>query len=279
MVIQAYKEQRQIKSWLWLFALLVWCWRGWQGVLLHQLYSAPFIFVGADNFFWLYHALQIPTTIIHSYSLALFLDLSWLLIALYGYWKIQQRFLGLLLWILYTNYFIIYNSTTTHHEHILVAGFFCLLLLIINDLKRFIWIFVALRYYALWVFFSAALWKIGLGSWNDAHHLEEILKHQHLQSLVYQADSSYSQVIYWLINQPFYTQLLWCLGWLIELSFGIGFFTRKWDKLLGILWLCFFVMDYWIMGLCFAEFCIFILVFYPWREIWKQYYQQLSATN
>ncbi|MGH1338269.1 MAG: hypothetical protein ACRBFS_19250 [Aureispira sp.] len=272
---QPFEEQQQIKRLLWLLALLVWCWRYWQGCLLHQLQEAPFVFVGADNTFWLYHALQIPALVIQQYSLALFLDCSWFFLALYGLWKVQQRFAGALLWLLYTNYFIIYNSIATHHEHILVAGLFCFLLLMVNQLSRFILLFVALRYYALWVLFSAALWKIGLGSWNDTQHLEEILKHQHISLLVYRSDDLYSQAISWLIQHPFYTQLLWYIGFLVELSFGIGFFTRRWDKILGILWLLFFIMDYCLIGLCFAEFCIFALVFYPWREIWNRYQHPL----
>lgn len=270
---EARKEQLTIKQCLWMFALLVWCWRAWQGLLLHQLYEAPFIFVGADNTFWLYHALQIPDWIISHHWLALGLDIAWLLVALLGCWKVQQQFLGGLQWLLYVNYFIVYNSVSTHHEHILVGGLFCLLLLMVQSLTCFVLLLAALRYYALWVLFSAALWKVGLGSWNDSQHLVHLLQQQHLALLVHQPDSWYSQAIYWLLNHPFLVQLLWYLGWLVELSFGIGFFTRKWDKELGILWLLFFVMDYWLMGLCFAEFCIFALLFYPWREIWKYYYQ------
>jgi hypothetical protein len=66
---------------------------------------------------------------------------------------------------------------------------------------------------------------------------------------------------------------------MVELSFGIGFFTRQWDKYLAVLWLLFFVMDYWLMGLCFAEFCIFVLLFYPWRAIWEQYQQQVGTSK
>lgn len=278
MLPKALQEQKQIKRLLWTFGLFVWCWRAWQGLLLHQLYEAPFIFVGADNTFWVYHAIHIPQIVVQQYELALALDISWLLLAIYGLWKVQQRFAGLLFWLLYVNYFIVYNSIATHHEHLLVAGLFCLLLLLINDLKRFVWLFVALRFYALWVLFSAALWKIGLGSWNDPQQMGEILKQQHLSYLISYPEAMYSQAIYWLLQHPFYTQLLWYLGFLTELSFGIGFLTRRWDKYLGILFILFFILDYWLMGLCFVEFCIFALVFYPWREIWKQYQQQLHSS-
>ncbi len=276
----AQKEQQQLKRLLWLAALMIWLWRAWQGLLLSNLYEAPFIFVGADNSFWLYHALQIPALVLQHYRLALGLDVAWLVLVLYGFWKVPKGIFGVLFWGLYGNYFIIYNSVATHHEHILIAGLFCFLLLLIDSLERFVLVFVGLRYYALWVLFSAALWKFGLGSWNDPNHLVEILKQQHLDYLVMQPDSWYAEAIRWLITHPNYTHALWCLGWLVELSFGIGFLTRRFDHWLGILWVLFFVLDYWLMGLCFAEFCIFALVFYPWREIWKQYEQfSFSATT
>jgi hypothetical protein len=276
---KAQQEQKQLQQLLWIGAVLIWCWRAYQGLLLHQLYEAPFIFVGADNTFWLYHALQIPQTIISHYYLALLLDMAWLGMALYGAYKVPKIWAGLIFCCLYTNYFIIYNSVATHHEHILVAGLFCFLLLCIHSLSRFVWCFVALRYYALWVLFSAALWKIALGSWNDPLHLDHILKQQHLSILLLEPNDWYSQCIYWLLEHPQYSAYLWYVGWMVELSFGIGFFTRQWDKYLAVLWLLFFVMDYWLMGLCFAEFCIFVLLFYPWRAIWEQYQQQVGTSK
>lgn len=276
---KALQEQRQIQQLLWFCAVLIWCWRAYQGLLLHQLYEAPFIFVGADNTFWLYHALQIPQTIISHYYLAWFLDLAWLGTALYGCYKVQKRLVALLFCCLYANYFIVYNSVATHHEHILVAGLFCFLLLYVQSLQRFVLCWAALRYYALGVLFSAAIWKIALGSWNDPLHLDHLLKQQHLSLLLSKPDYWYSKCIHWLLQHPHYSAYLWYVGWMIELSFGIGFLTRKWDKYLAVLWFLFFVMDYWLMGLCFAEFCIFVLVFYPWRAIWKQYQQQAIHNN
>jgi hypothetical protein len=273
------REQRLLKHWLWIGAVLIWGWRFWQGLLLHQLYEAPFIFVGADNTFWLYYATQLPALVVEQYSLALGLDTAWLLLAAWGVWSThldhskpkKQQLIGLIFWLLYINYFIIYNSIATHHEHILVAGLFCFLLLIFQKIERFVLVFIGLRYYALWVLFSAALWKIGLGSWNDAEQLTEILKHQHIDYLITNPEACYSDFIYWLLAHPLLCQLLWCMGWLVELSFGIGFFTRRFDRWLGVLWVLFFVLDYGLMGLCFTEFCIFVVVFHPWREIWKHY--------
>lgn len=270
------KDQQHIRQIIWGFLIFVWLFRFYQGLLLHQLNGAPFITVKADNVFWIYHALQIPYHSIHNYALGLFLDLSWLIICLYGIWKLYHRIAALLIVLLFVNYLIIYNSVATHHEHKLVALLFLNLLLSIKSCKNFVLVFAAIRYYTIFTLFSAALWKFSRGSFFIMEQMSEILKHQHIEYLITYPNSYFNTFITYLITHPQYAIIFWYSGWVVELSFVIGFFSRRFDKILGALFLSFFLMDYILMHLCFAEFCIFALVFYPWKEIWSYYELELK---
>jgi len=265
------KEQAQIQRFIWLFLCFVWLFRCYQGLLLFQLHQAPFINVKADNVFWMYHAMQIPHLVLKHQFLAFLIDLTWLIIALLGLFKTQNRWLTSLICLLVLNYLIIYNSASTHHEHILVGLLFFVPILLIRDKTNFVLVFAGIRYYAIFTLFSAGLWKVYRGSLFTPNQMSEILKHQHIDYLISYPEAYFSNIISYLIAHPSLANLFWYGGWFIELTFVLGFFTRKFDKLLGSLFILFFIMDYLLMQLCFVEFCIFALVFYPWKGIWEHY--------
>lgn len=267
----AQKEQEKIQHLIWIFFSLVWVVRYWQGLLLFQLHEASFISVEANNTFWLYHATQIPHLILKYQSLAFALDFSWLALSLLGIFKAKNCFSAVIAYLLLINYLILFNSVCTHHEHILVGLLFCMPLLLFRDQTNFILIFAGIRYYAIFTLFSAGIWKLYRGSLFVSNQMSEILKNQHIDYLINDPNTFFSNFITYLIAHPSIANLLWYGGWFIELTFVLGFFTRKYDKLLGSLFLIFFIMDYLLMQLCFVEFCIFALVFYPWKSIWKHY--------
>ena len=265
------KEQAQIQRFIGFFLCFVWLFRAYQGLLLFQLHQAAFISVKADNIFWLYHAAQIPTFVLKHELFAFVLDLAWLIIAVLGLLKTQSRWLTSLLYLLVLNYLIIYNSASTHHEHILVGLLFFVPLLFIRDQTNFVLIFAGIRYYAIFTLFSAGLWKVHRSSLFTPNQMSEILKHQHIDYSISYPEAYFSHFISNLIAQPNLANLFWYGAWSIELAFILGFFTRRFDKLLGSLFILFFIMDYLLMHLCFVEFCIFALVFYPWKGIWEHY--------
>lgn len=265
------KEQAQIQRLIGLFLCFVWLFRCYQGLLLFQLHQAAFISVKADNVFWIYHALQIPHQVLQHQFLALSLDILWLVLALISVFKVPNTYWTSLICLLVLNYMIIYNSVSTHHEHILVGLLFFVPLLFIRDSTNFVLVFAGIRYYAIFTLCSAGLWKAYRGSLFVPEQMSEILKHQHIDYLIAYPEAYFSNFIRYLIAHPSLANLFWYGAWLIELSFVLGFFTRRFDKLLGSLFILFFVMDYVLMQLCFVEFCIFALVFYPWKGIWKHY--------
>ncbi len=143
--------------------------------------------------------------------------------------------------------------------------------------KNLVLSFVALRYYCIFVLFSAFCWKWSRGSLFFPNQLSEILKRQHIDYLIDFPDAYFSQFIRYLIANPSLSNLFWYSGWVVEAVFVVGFFTRTYDKLFLGLFLAFFIMDYFIMNLCFVEFCIFALVFYPWKGIWSYYDLKLRS--
>ena len=262
---------QKTKNTIWWGFLLLWIIRYVQGLLLHQLHGAPFVSVEADNFFWLWHGLQLVCYSIENYTLAIGLDGIWLLLALIGITGRSKWWLNLIFLFVFTNYFVCFNSVATHHEHTLIGFLFLQFLFLVYQYTSFVLTFATIRYYVLFSMVNAGVWKVWRGSAFYYEQLEAILKIQHLDYLTTYPENTYSHFIYYLIHNPSITASLWTAAWGIELFFLVGFFTKRLDTLLGYLFLLFFLGDYIIMDISFLEFCIFAIVFFPAKGIWDHY--------
>jgi hypothetical protein len=140
-----------------------------------------------------------------------------------------------------------------HHEpfilYLLLAFAF-----VTNREDRFYKLLEACRYYFLYIFVSAAIWKIARGAVFNGREMSRILLLHHSDLLTSHSDlpgepcSLFSCRVYtWLINHPYCSYWLYLGGVLLEASFIIGFFTRRWDRLLIVLALVFVIGDLLVM--------------------------------
>lgn len=111
----------------------------------------------------------------------------------------------------------------------------------------------SLRYFFLFFFFSAALWKFYQGGVFEPLQMSGILLEQHKDLLVTDAQGWYASFIYWLIQHPVAGRILYLCATVFELIFIVGFFTRKYDRLLLLLFCLFLVMDVLVMKIPYYE--------------------------
>jgi hypothetical protein len=133
------------------------------------------------------------------------------------------------------------------------------LLFITTNLKSFYFLLHGLRYFFLFFFASAGIWKlVQYGAFNT-EQMSGVLLYQHKEYLTSSPGVWHSSFIYWLINNPFVGYFLYLLGTLIELVFLIGFFTRKYDRWLIICFILFLFFDVLIMRIHYWETLPFLL--------------------
>jgi hypothetical protein len=119
-----------------------------------------------------------------------------------------------------------------------------------------------LRYFFLFFFASAGCWKLVQGGIYHLDQMSAILQNQHLERLTAVSGPSgdwYGQVIRWLVNHPLVSYGLYGCVTLAELSFLVGFFTRKWDKWLGLIFVLFLLLDKWVMGIDYMDMLVLAL--------------------
>jgi hypothetical protein len=105
----------------------------------------------------------------------------------------------------------------------------------------------ALRYYTLFIFVSAFLWKLCRLTFLNKDHGLLIMKNNLTSYIYYHPDSFFSDMYHWLFQYPGITNALYISGVILEGVFIIGFFTKKYDFWLLILSLV-LITGFWFMA-------------------------------
>ncbi len=124
-------------------------------------------------------------------------------------------------------------------------------------------LFDGLRYFFLFFFASAGLWKLRQGGVFNPSEMSGILLYQHNQLLTTSPGYWQAKLILWLVQHQTLSYILYLLATAIELAFIAGFFTRTFDKLLLALFLLFLVMDYLVMRIPYFEVAPLLLTLLP----------------
>jgi hypothetical protein len=126
------------------------------------------------------------------------------------------------------------------------------------NVKTFYFLLHGLRYFFLFFFSSAGIWKIVQQGIFNIEQMSGVLLYQHKEYLT-SSSNWYSTAVLWLINHSSISYLLYFAAFLVELSFIIGFFTKKFDLFLAAAFLLFLLMDILLMRINYAEVSPFLL--------------------
>jgi hypothetical protein len=133
-----------------------------------------------------------------------------------------------------------------HHEPFILF-FLLALVFTTNRPDRFYLLLTGCRYYFLYIFVSAALWKIGRGAIFNGEEMSRILLLHDADLLIGSCTSLSCRFYGWLIARPSISQTLYVASVLLEASFILGFFTRRRDRLLIALAVLFVLADLIVM--------------------------------
>lgn len=125
--------------------------------------------------------------------------------------------------------------------------------------KTFSLLTEGLRYFFLFFFASAGLWKIFTGSVFNTEQMTGILIYQHADLLLTSPDDWQTNMIEWLIDHQAVGFILYLSATVLELAFIIGFFTRKYDHLLIFATILFLLFDQLIMRIPYYDILPFLI--------------------
>jgi hypothetical protein len=227
----------------------------------------------AYQFFLFSH---IPQVLTSSFAISLSFDVMLFILPVLFVVTLNRTY-ALAFIILLGIYFFTYNLVTGHHYHGLIGVVLIAVPFMTKKETRFNLLWEAVRYYWLYVFVSAALWKITRGSVFYTEQLSDILKAQQLDLLLQQPDSFRAHIVSYLIANPPVSHWVLVVNVLVQLSFIVGFVTKKYDVVLFVLAIVFCIANYFVMSIVSTELLILNLTLLNWEKIAALNFRNLSA--
>ncbi len=160
---------------------------------------------------------------------------------------------------------IIYGIFFTSISYISIEGYISWILipLILSavTVKGFYYYLHAVRIIFILILVSAAIWKFRGMSIFNIEQMAGILLKQHTALLVSNNDW-FTKCVNFLVQHEVISYILFLLATVAELLFAVGLFTRKFDRILIILFCLFLVFDFFLMRINYFTWMVFMGCFY-----------------
>lgn len=215
--------------------------------LLHQLQQPVIRFPYVDLTYWILHWLQIPEFITGHYFVACLVDVTLFFSCIMAFLFPAKRVFVALFLVLYFIYFITFNTYGASHTNNLIGILFIALPFVVADITSFNYLWQGLRYFLLFSYSSAFLFKLFRLSWLHPGQGMLIMQKNLAGYLYFNPDTSLANFYRWWLLHPQLVNALFTIGFIMEGIFIIGFFTKKFDHLLAAISVL-LVTGFWLVA-------------------------------
>lgn len=238
------------------------CWLLFNASLLHQL--QPVFFTNRLDFSLNILLLtDLPALVIRSSFVRVFFDtlyflLPALLVLLCLINHKFQYFIAVLNSIFNFIYALLISSLSASSIEGFVGWILLPLVFAFKTDRGFYYALSCVRYIFLLIFFSAGVWKIRAGGIFNAEQMSGILAMQHSAYIAANNNEWFTGVVKYLIGHSRVSYILYLAGAIGEFAFCIGFFTKKFDRLLITIFLFFVLFNFILMRINYFSWVAFL---------------------
>lgn len=235
---------------------------------MHQFANPLMMYPSVNITYWIFLLLKIPQFFTSNYWFSVLADCilisSCIGIILYPKKYVLAIVFTLSYWLNYMGYCMVFVYQPSVYAPLIL----CIPSMFKTDFK-FSLTFWAIRFWACFLYFEAGFLKIYRGGVFYAEHMVNSIKISIPLYFVQEPEAGFRLSIkeFFLAN-PTLAQTLFIIATLLELTFIIGFFTRKFDWYLLILFLSFHIFNEQLMNMTFMNHLIlYSCCFIPWDKI------------
>ena len=242
------------------------------GIGFYELHAAPYFNIGVDLIYWFFYLLGIPQFVLANAYVALVFDISLLLCLGFLFFNIENRVLAIISFLMLMLFYVTITGYLGHRNF--QSGFVLVLIpLMWGRAKSRQFVFEGLRYWLLLFYCSSAILKLSSSAIWDLHHFSTILQNQFLPYYVENQLGWRTHLNQFLLSHPTATMCLFLVGMLMELCTIVGFFTKKFDRYLGITLIVFHVGNWMLMDIApIGHFSILFMFFISQKMIFVEDY-------
>ncbi len=162
---------------------------------------------------------------------------------------------------------------------VFVAWMFVPLIFIARSARAFYFGIHTVRLLFILFFFSTALWKIRGGGAFNSDQMSGILFSQHTSLLITNETNLFSRLINFLVSNQKISYIIYLLAVILEFLFVAGFFTKKFDRFLIIIFCLFIFFDYYLMEINYFTWVPFLGCLYFSRHTINELSQNKLSAN
>ena len=232
------------------------------GVSFSSLHQIPYFNIGVDPAYWIAYILNIPQFIVAHHWLGIFIDSSIVLLLTGLIIYPNKNILAFAVFILLLIFYLTLTGYLGHHNF--QSGFvFILIPYLFKEKKNKSFAFETIRYFLLFYYFSAAIFKLTSSGLYNQNHFSNILSGQFAPYFIEGNLGWRTSLNLFLINHNTIAYYLYIGSFILELTLIIGFFTKRYDKYIGCLLLCFHLFNWIIMDISvIGQVAFIMLLFY-----------------
>jgi hypothetical protein len=242
--------------------LVSYCWLFFNNSLLSQL--QPVFFTNRLDFsLTLLQSTGLHFILINSKTGKVFFDLLYIFLPiLLAFFCLKnytaQYFIAITTSVFNLIYALEISSLSTLSVEGFIGWMLLPLLFAFKSAKAFYYALHSLRYIFLLLFFSAGIWKIRAGGVFNIEQMSAILATQHGAYLTSATKDWFTALLKFLISHSKLSYLIYLIATIVELFYIVGFFTKKFDKILILLFLLFLVFNFTIMRINYFTWVAFL---------------------
>ncbi len=250
---------------------LVFLFHRWKSnMLLSQLQQPDLTYLSTDITYIFFTWSGIATLLVQHYCVSVMFDISLIGSAIVSFLLPKQKISSIFFSALLFVYIVVGYSFLCFHKHNITGLWFCSLMFLVVSEKGFSLLFELVRYYCLFSYTSAGFWKFFRGVWDAKGHFAAIIKNDALAYLVQQPDSLLSEIISRLIAHPALLDNIMMFSCFAQLSFLIGFFTKRLDWFFFVFALSFHLLSLLLLRAYFMEFAVILITILPLQILYKK---------
>ncbi|MEO6454370.1 MAG: hypothetical protein ABIN97_09875 [Ginsengibacter sp.] len=232
----------------------------------HLLQPALF-YLNLDLTYWVYKFLKIPELIVYNQKAAILFDAFLFLTCGLSIIFPLKRIFIIVFSLLFFIYAVTYNTFIVHHSHPLSVMMLITFPFWFKKDKIWNLAWEGMRYYICYIYVMSFIWKIWINNsffyWNQGIASLKI----NLAEYIYHNPGSFMSVLFkFLIAHPVLVNIGNTFIFLSEGLMIIGFFTKKYDRLLILLPIIIHVCTYVFADVFFIEMLVLIFPFFTKRD-------------
>jgi hypothetical protein len=261
--------QKKMLRLVFLFILISFIFRYYNHVLLHQLLQPVIFKTDTDLAYWLYHIAGLGKFFVQNNTGSMLFDSLLISLCITTIVYPSQRVTVICFSLLYPVYFLSYNAYVTHHTGTMDGILLITFAFWTVKASTFQILWEAIRYFTLSIYSMAFIWKVFIGvSVFHTSQPEAIVKENLALFLYLNPDTLFSTAMYWFLQHPVVLYVGYSFCVLLQGCMFIGFFTKKYDRMLCVLPVFFHLATYFFVDVCYFELLVLNFTFIRTND-WK----------